>query len=162
IEFASFGTVAILDRSFQGGAGERYRSACRGGAGGLSLKGACSPQLPTPKVVPFSQRGAQASVDPMSQIDYNLIEQTRKHINRLVEEIARLSEQDLPPGDYYHEFLQRIQQALAASAGAVWAFTPQGHLQLQFQSNLKQVGVDANDVARQTHGELLRHTVTKA
>ena len=102
------------------------------------------------------------SVGPQSQIDLNLVEQTRKHINRLVEEIARLSEQELAPADYYHEFLQRVQQALAATAGAVWAFTPQGHLQLQFQTNLKQVGIDSSDVTRQTHGELLRHTVSKA
>jgi hypothetical protein len=102
------------------------------------------------------------SVGPQQQVDYNLIEQTRKHINRLVEEIARLSEQEMAPADYYHEFLQRVQQALAATAGAVWAFTPQGHLQLQFQANLRQVGIDQSDITRQTHGELLRHAVTKA
>lgn len=89
-------------------------------------------------------------------VDPNLIEQTRKQINRLVEEIARLSEQDMAPGDYYGEFLQRVLVALAAPAGAVWIRTPQGHLQLQYQVNLRQVGLDNSETDRQSHDELLR------
>lgn len=91
-----------------------------------------------------------------SQIDLNLIEQTRKQINRLVEEIARLSEQDLSPGEYYGEFLQRVLQALHAPAGAVWIRTPQGHLQIQYQINLRQVGLDKSEADKQSHDELLR------
>ena len=48
------------------------------------------------------------SAGPDPQVDVNLIEQTRKQINRLVEEVARLSEMDLAPTDYYGEFLQRV------------------------------------------------------
>ncbi len=92
----------------------------------------------------------------------NLIEQTRKHINRLVEEIAALSNQELAPQDYFNEYLQRVQRALACTAGAVWMFTQQGHLQLQFQINMRQVGIDANDTSRQRHAELLRQVVAKA
>jgi hypothetical protein len=90
------------------------------------------------------------------QVDLNLIEQTRKQINRLVEEIARLSEQDLAPAEYYGEFLQRVLTALAAPAGAIWVRTPQGHLQLQYQINLRQVGLDRSEAERQGHDELLR------
>lgn len=101
------------------------------------------------------------SVGPDSRVDLNLIEQTRKHINRLVEEIAALSNQDLPPGDYFNEYLQRVQRALACTAGAVWMFTQQGHLQLQFQINMRQIGIDASDNHRQRHAELLRQVVNK-
>lgn len=91
-------------------------------------------------------------------VDLNLIEQTRRQINKLVEEIAQLSEQDLPPNEYYREFLQRVLTALAAPAGAVWTRTQQGNLQVQYHQNLKQVGLDKSDTDRQMHDELLRQT----
>src|SRR5438132_1436951 len=90
-----------------------------------------------------------------------MIEQTRKHIHGLVEEIAALSKQELAPADYFNEYLQRVQRALACTAGAVWMFTPQGHLQLQFQINMRQIGMDASDSHRERHAELLRLIVTK-
>ncbi len=96
------------------------------------------------------------SAGPDPQVDVNLIEQTRKQINRLVEEVARLSEADLAPSDYYGEFLQRVLTAVAAPAGAVWVRTTQGHLQLQYQINLRQVGLDKSEADRQSHGDLLR------
>jgi hypothetical protein len=96
------------------------------------------------------------SAGPNPQVDLNILEQTRRQINRLVEEIARLSEQDLSPTDYYGQFLQRVLAAVAAPAGAVWVRTPQGHLQLQYQVNIRQVGLDKSDTERQTHDELLR------
>jgi hypothetical protein len=97
-------------------------------------------------------------VSPNPQVSLEQLEQTRKQINRLVEEIARLSETDLAPTDYYGEFLQRVLTAVAAPAGAVWVRTPQGHLQLQYQINLRQVGLDRSENDRQAHDELLRLT----
>jgi multidrug efflux pump subunit AcrA (membrane-fusion protein) len=91
-----------------------------------------------------------------SQINPKLIEETRRQINRLLEEVVHLSEQDLSPTDYYGEFLKRLLMALAAPAGAVWIQTPQGHLQLQYQINMRQVGLDQSEEARQMHNELLR------
>lgn len=102
------------------------------------------------------------SPGPNPQIDINLIEQTRRQINRLVEEVAKLSEQDLAPAEYYGEFLQRVLSAVAAPAGAVWVRTSQGHLQLQYQVNMRQVGLDQSEEARQTHGELLRQAAQMA
>jgi hypothetical protein len=95
-------------------------------------------------------------VSPNPQVSAEQLEQTRKQINRLVEEIARLSEMDLSPSDYYGEFLQRVLTAVAAPAGAVWVRTPQGHLQLQYQINLRQAALDRSENDRQTHDELLR------
>src|SRR5262249_49947008 len=39
---------------------------------------------------------------------------------------------------------------------------PQGNLQLQYQVNLRQVGVDKSDEDRQSHGELLRQGIQTA
>jgi hypothetical protein len=101
------------------------------------------------------------SAGPDPKVDVNLIEQARKQINRLAEEIAQLSEQELAPQDYYGEFLQRVLTAIAAPAGAVWLRTPQGNLQLQYQQNLRQVGLDRSEEGRQKHDELLRQANLK-
>jgi hypothetical protein len=93
------------------------------------------------------------------QPNVNLVEETRKQINRLFEEVARLAELDLAPVDFYGEFLKRVLQALAAPAGAVWVRTAQGNLQLQFQINMREVGLDASEEGRASHDELLRKAV---
>jgi hypothetical protein len=96
------------------------------------------------------------------QNEVNLIEQARRQINRLAEEIAHLSDSDLAPADYYGEFLQRVLQALAAPAGAVWLRTQQGNLQLQYQINMREVGLDNTKEGRESHDELLRQAITRA
>ncbi len=61
------------------------------------------------------------------------IEQIRRQINRLFEEVAQLAEQqDLSPAHFYAELLQRVLTGIAAPAGAVWLRTPQGNLQLHY------------------------------
>src|SRR5258707_15773132 len=101
-------------------------------------------------------RGPPVSVSPDPLVNIQLIEETRKQINRLFEEVARLSETDMAPTDYYGELLKRVLTALVAPAGAVWVRTQQGNLQLQYQINLKQVGLDRSEESRQGHDELLR------
>jgi hypothetical protein len=90
-----------------------------------------------------------------------LLEETRRQINRLFEEVARLSESDVPPSEFYGEFLKKVLQGLAAPAGAVWVRTPQGHLQLQHQINLREVGLE-HESNRQSHDELLRQAFQQA
>lgn len=91
-----------------------------------------------------------------TDIDPRQIEEARRQINRLAEEIAQLSETELAPAEYYGEFLQRLMTAIAAPAGAIWIRTPQGNLQLQYQINMRQVGLDRFPNSRQMHDELLR------
>lgn len=99
------------------------------------------------------------SAAPESQVNPNAVEETRRQINRLFEEVARLAEMDLPPNEFYAEFLKRLLMALGAPAGAVWGRTAQGNLQLQFQINMRQVGLDATEEGRESHDELLRQAV---
>jgi hypothetical protein len=93
---------------------------------------------------------------PEPQVSVQNIEETRRQIQRLFEEVARLSELDLAPADYFGEFLKRVLTALAAPAGAVWMRTPQGNLQLQYQVNLQNLGLNRSEEAQQAHQELLR------
>jgi hypothetical protein len=93
--------------------------------------------------------------------DPQAIEQERQRLSRRLEEVARLCEGDVAPTAFYGEMLRRLLESLAATAGAVWGRTPQGNLQLVFQINLKEVGLDRSDESRRSHDELLRRAVVK-
>jgi hypothetical protein len=93
------------------------------------------------------------------QIDLRTLEETRRHINRLIEEVARLTEASLSPVEYYKELLTRVLGAMAAPAGAIWLRTAQGNLQLLFHQNLREVGIDKDEHSRATHDELLRYAI---
>src|SRR5262249_1793111 len=60
---------------------------------------------------------------------------------------------------FYGEMLKRLLECLAAPAGAVWTRTAQGNLQLQFQINMKEAGLDRSEESRKAHEELLRALV---
>jgi hypothetical protein len=101
------------------------------------------------------------SVTPEPHVDPSVVERARRQVNRLAEEIAHISETDTPPAEYYGQFLQRVLASFAAPAGAVWLRTPQGNLQLQYQINMRQVGLDKTEEGRQSHDELLRQAVMR-
>jgi hypothetical protein len=96
---------------------------------------------------------------PNTQATAQDLEQERRRIAFRLEEVAKLSESNVAPGAFYAEMLKRLLESLAAPAGAVWARTAQGHLQLQYQINLKEIGLDQNEEARKSHEELLRHAI---
>jgi hypothetical protein len=101
------------------------------------------------------------SAGPEPHVDTQVIEQERRRLSRRLDEVARLCESDCPPAVFYGEMLKRLLESLAAPAGAIWTRTSQGNLQLQFQINMKEVGIDKSDEARQAHEELLRSAVTQ-
>jgi hypothetical protein len=101
------------------------------------------------------------SAAPNTQVNGPELEQERRRIATRLEEVARLSESNVPPGVFYSEMLKRLLETLAAPAGVVWARTPQGNLQMQYQINLKEVGLDQSEEARVSHEELLRQAVTQ-
>ena len=101
----------------------------------------------------MSEYQSETSPDP------RLVDQTRREIGRLVSEIEQLANSNTAPNEFYAETMRRVYTALAARAVALWTRTPQGNLQLQFQVNLPQLGID--EKVRPAHDELLRHVVTK-
>jgi hypothetical protein len=98
---------------------------------------------------------------PNAQVNSPDLDQERRRIALRLEEVARLSDSNVPPGAFYGEMLKRLLETLAAPAGAVWARTAQGNLQLQYQINLKEIGLDQNEEARKCHEELVRQAVTQ-
>jgi multidrug efflux pump subunit AcrA (membrane-fusion protein) len=87
--------------------------------------------------------------------DENLIEETRRQINALVEEIAGLARQNLAPGQFYEQFLNRLVSALAAIGGVVWAAGENNQLALQYQLNLQHTGLLESEEKQQQHSRLL-------
>lgn len=77
-------------------------------------------------------------------------------------EAARLAGSNLPPTEFYEQFLNRTLEAIDAPAGAVWLRTPQGFLQVACQMNLDKVGLDAKRGGRQCHNEVLRQVFQAA
>jgi hypothetical protein len=110
------------------------------------------------------------SVTPQPNVDPSILKRAREQINRLAEEVAHYSESELPVGEYFAHFLQRVLAAFPSTAapgvfpppaGAIWLRTPKGNLQLQYQINMREVGLDRNETARQGHDELLRQAVMR-
>ena len=98
---------------------------------------------------------------PEPQVNLQVVEQERRRLGQRLDEISRLCEADVPPAVFHSEMLKRLLESLAAPAGAVWTRTAQGNLQIQFQVNLKDLGLDQSDETRQSHGELLRLAVAQ-
>jgi hypothetical protein len=83
-------------------------------------------------------------------------QKSNRQIDAAFEEVARLAGSDIPPAEFYQQFLQKTVGGIEAPAGAIWLRTPQGFLQLQCQMNLDGVGLDKHKGGRQSHNELLR------
>lgn len=88
------------------------------------------------------------------------VENTKRHIRGLVNEISDLSKSDAPAGEYYPAVLQRIISALAAAGGAIWMLDEETGLRLvhhiQLDPNLMQ-----NSPAAAQHGRLLSRLFTQ-
>ena len=70
---------------------------------------------------PFGRRcSCVPPVESAAQVNTQLVEETKRQIRELVQEISRLSQSEVEPGEFYEGFLSRVVQALAAVGGAVW------------------------------------------
>src|SRR5258708_2081221 len=57
------------------------------------------------------------------------------------EGVARLAGSDVPPTNFFQDFLAKVMAGIESPAGAIWLRTPQGFLQLQCQTNLQSVNL---------------------
>ena len=87
--------------------------------------------------------------------DDNEIERTRRQIQTLIGEVSQLSRQNLTPGQFYEQFLNRVVSALAANGGVVWTAGDNGQLALQYQVNLQQTGLIEDEEKQKSHSRLL-------
>ena len=83
------------------------------------------------------------------------VENTKRHIRTLVNEIEGLSKSDAKAAEYYPAVLQRIISALAASGGAIWLVDDEGSMRLAHQIQMDPGLLQANNQEAMTHGRLL-------
>ncbi len=92
-------------------------------------------------------------------VDPSLLDQTRQQIRSLVSEIETLVRSDAAPQEFYAEFLNRVVQALAGDAGAIWIVGEGGRLELAYQINLRLTKLADRKEDQEKHGRLLRKIV---
>jgi len=101
-----------------------------------------------------------------SDLETQLIDQTRIQIRALAQEIAQLADTDIEPSEFYQGFLTRLTTALASMGGAIWVkenpFMPSTDqaLKLQYHINLKQSVLATDPTAQQQHHALINQILT--
>ncbi len=98
--------------------------------------------------------GGNASVRP-GKPDPNAVAEMQQEIRAIVQEIAQLTQSNLPTDDFYAALLTRVVSAMGAVGGAVWAIGEGNRLAIAYQIGLSQSGLDT-DASRPQHGLLLR------
>ncbi len=93
-------------------------------------------------------------------VDARAVEETKRQIRSLVNEIAAIARKDLEPGAFYAEFLQLVITALAANGGAVWTVRKDGGLELAYQVNYRQAFPESIEEDQKRHARLL-HSVLR-
>jgi len=83
------------------------------------------------------------------------VENTKRHIRTLVDEITKLSKSEAKAAEYYPAVLQRIISALAASGGAIWLVDGEGSMRLAHQIQMDPALMQANNQEAVVHGRLL-------
>ncbi len=83
-------------------------------------------------------------------------------IEDLLDYLAQRASEAVPPDEFFRELLNQAVPALAAVAGAVWTFNPQGQLELVHQVNLPATEIGASEDALEAHEELLRRAVKES
>lgn len=117
-----------------------------------------SSQTEGPRSGERSQTGSfEASASTSGSIDPALVQQTKKELRQIVQEITHLSQSDIAPGQFYEEFLRRVVSALAADGGAVWIEGEEGDLQLQYQIKYPTRMLLDNQMGQARHALLLRN-----
>ncbi len=89
------------------------------------------------------------------------VENTKRHIRTLVNEITELSKSDAKSAEYYPAVLQRIISALAAAGGAIWLVDGEGNMRLAHQIQMDPSLMQANNQEAMMHGRLLTRLFTQ-
>ncbi len=106
---------------------------------------------------PVSTESASNESAPPGGLDPALIQQTKKELRQIVQEITQLSHSDILQGQFHEEFLRRVVSALAADGGAVWMEGEEGELTLQYQINYPAQSLVDDRAGQSRHGLLLRN-----
>ena len=88
-------------------------------------------------------------------VDQNLVNETRKQISALIQEISELAQSEVTTEDFYDGFLTRTTSALASVGGAIWTVKDQGNLALTYHINMSATGLPKDRDKQVQHNRLL-------
>ena len=97
-----------------------------------------------------------------TRVDPAEVQQTHMQIRTLVAELAELARSDVERQEFYREVLTRLVSAMAAVGGAVWTLDERGRLALEYQINLRQVGLPTSGPEHEGHARLLSQALSAA
>jgi hypothetical protein len=89
------------------------------------------------------------------------VEQTKRQIRSLVNEVTELSKSDIAASEFYPSVLQKVVNALAARGGAVWLLDGENGLRLAHHIDISPNLVDANNSEAVSHGRLLGRLIQR-
>lgn len=87
------------------------------------------------------------------------IEKVRERVLQLAREIEAMSRSEVPPEEFFPQFLDRLTRALGADAGAVWILEG-GQLGLKAETGLDEIGFRQNPGAAAQNHPLLSETIS--
>src|SRR6056297_520397 len=93
-------------------------------------------------------------------VNQQTVEETKKQIRVLVNEIAALGKSGVPAEEYYPQFLQRVVTALAAVGGAIWLLDDDRNVRLQYQINMADSLLDEQGDDAMRHRRLVRRVAS--
>jgi hypothetical protein len=89
------------------------------------------------------------------------VEQTKRQIRTLVNEVAELSKSDVEAAEFYPAVLQKVVSALAARGGAIWLLDGETGLRLAHHIDISPNLIDPNNNESMSHGRLLGRLIQK-
>jgi multidrug efflux pump subunit AcrA (membrane-fusion protein) len=89
------------------------------------------------------------------------VEQTKRQIRTLVQEISDMSKGDAAPAEFYPSVLQRIVQALVANGGAIWLVEDDKSLKLAYHISMEPELLEVDGDSAGKHLRLLRRIAQK-
>ncbi|MFM8574232.1 MAG: efflux RND transporter periplasmic adaptor subunit [Pirellula sp.] len=89
------------------------------------------------------------------------VEQTKRQIRSLVNEVTELSKSDIAASEFYPSVLQKVVNALAARGGAIWLLDGENGLRLAHHIDISPNLVDANNSEAVSHGRLLGRLIQR-
>lgn len=94
-------------------------------------------------------------------MDEGSVEETKRQIRNLVNEISNFSKSEMPGEEYYPAVLHRIVQALAATGGAIWLLDAQSSMRLAYQIKVHQNLLEQGGDEAMQHARLLSRVMSK-
>lgn len=89
-----------------------------------------------------------------------LVEKVRERVLQLAREIESLARSEVPPEDFFSQFLEKLVRALGADAGAVWLLEDGQRLGLKAEMGLDAIGFKQNPNALQQNQGLLSDSLS--